>query len=127
MSITTSASFHVGVLAGTRTAVPEPDAEHPREEHDSHAWEPGPRWRECRRCRARDYWPAASSRCSGAISDDEEITITEAIDVVLSDLGAFESWWRARSSSLGLARPSFAEWRAEFFEWARANGASARS
>lgn len=122
-----AASFHVGLERGTREPSPEPDAEHPRDEHDSHAWETGPRWRECSRCRARDYWTAASVRCAGASRDDEEITIAEALDVILADLAAFETWWRGRSVDLGLARPSFAEWRAEFFEWARANGASARA
>lgn len=119
-----AASFHAGLERGTREASPEPDAEHPRAAHESHAWTSGPRWRECSRCRTRAHWRAASEKCS-AVDVDAEVYLGAAVDVILADLAAFETWWRGRVD-LGVARPSFAEWRAEFFEWSRTNGASAR-
>lgn len=119
-----SGSFHAGILSGSSPQSPDPDPEAPREEHDSHTWAPGPRWRACSRCATRDHWPAASVRCSG-VESDGDVRLDLAIEAIAADLIAFGSWWIGRAD-LGLARPSLAEWRAEFLEWSRANGASAR-
>ena len=123
-AIAHSASFHAGVIAGSSPGAPDPDPDHPRDEHASHAWIPGPRWRACSRCGARDYWIAGSVRCSGS-EPEGEIDLEVAIATLRADLEAFRVWWIGRPD-LGDARPSFAEWAAEFFEWRRANGASAK-
>jgi hypothetical protein len=89
-----------------------------------HAWTEGPRWPQCSRCGARAHWIEASKDCPGAPKKDEEIGIEIAIARIRSDLDAFRFWWLGRAD-LGTTRPTLAEWRAEFLEWSRANGASA--
>jgi hypothetical protein len=123
-TIAHSASCHAGVIAGSSPGAPYPDPDHPRDEHTSHAWVPGPRWRACSRCGARDYWVAGAVRCSGS-EPEGEIDLEVAIVTLGADLVAFRMWWIGRAD-LGLSRPSLAEWRAEFLEWSRANGASVK-
>jgi hypothetical protein len=71
----------------------------------------------------RDHWIGACAKCPGEKADDAAVGIDAAIACIRADLERFRAWWIERG--LGATRPTLAEWRAEAFEFARANGASA--
>lgn len=91
-----------------------------------HAWIEGPRWSQCSRCGARAHWIESTQACLGTPRKDDEISLSLALARIRADLEAFAIWWlNPIRADLGTTRPTLAEWRAEFLEWSRANGASA--
>ena len=96
----------------------------PHESHPDWQWPAThTRWLECPACGIRDYYPGAAQPCQalpapvrGKRAAEPARTLTEALERFRADLDAFAAWWRSRPA-LGLERPSFDEWAAEFLEW----------
>lgn len=116
---------HVVGLDGSAAASPEYEPGEPLDPHESHDLVLYDRWAECAHCRARDHWPAIAIKCQGKGAADVRsapVTISDAVDKMISDLEAFRAWWIARAADLGLARPTYSEIVAEFASWSAYRG-----
>lgn len=114
---------HVVGLDGRAPSLSDYDPEDPTEIHETHEWIQYDRWAECDRCGTRDYWPGAGVACIPIPAGPKRaipVTLGEALDLLRLDLEAFRAWWA--SKGLGDARPTLAEWTAEFLEWTARRG-----
>lgn len=102
-----------------RPYVPEHDPDTPREIHHTHEWEAGPEgrgWYVCRKCAARDHWPAASEPCGRPTNGRTKVRPHEARAAILAELDAFLAWWNDRPDTPDTL-PDVHEWAANFWEW----------